>query len=67
MQYAHGISPTTGQPFSPPAAFRTLYRSNAAKHERVNMIEGQCHKCKKWIPMESVKEEDTKVFFCTLF
>lgn len=25
------------------------------------MVEGRCHKCKKWIPLESVKEGDAKV------
>ncbi|KAI0319470.1 hypothetical protein OF83DRAFT_782420 [Amylostereum chailletii] len=61
MQYAHGISSATGRPFSPPTDFRTTPRPKAAKRERTEMVEGRCHKCKKWIPLESVKEGDAKV------
>ncbi|KAF7973816.1 hypothetical protein HWV62_14196 [Athelia sp. TMB] len=63
MQYYHGISPRNGLPFSPPVAFRLSPRPNAsiAKHERVIMLEGKCHKCNKWIGVEGVKEGEAKV------
>ena len=56
-----GISATSHQPFSPPIDFRTTERCDAAKHERPRILEGKCHKCNKWIPVESVKELDIKV------
>ncbi|KAI0027976.1 hypothetical protein K488DRAFT_80910 [Vararia minispora EC-137] len=61
MQYAHGISPVTGAPFSPPVAFRTDPRPKAGQRERHDMRQGKCHKCKKWVDLESVKNVDTKV------
>lgn len=56
-----GISATSHRPFSPPIDFRTTERCNPAKHERSRILEGKCHKCKKWIPVESVKDMDIKV------
>ncbi|KAH0835670.1 hypothetical protein J3R83DRAFT_9424, partial [Lanmaoa asiatica] len=47
-------------PFSPPAAFRTIERQNPAKNERTSIQEGKCHKCKKWILVESIKNIDIK-------
>ncbi|KAI0739479.1 hypothetical protein C8Q80DRAFT_1198985 [Daedaleopsis nitida] len=61
MQYAHGISATTGRPFSPPTAFRTVSRVNPGRHEKARLLEGRCHKCKKWVPVEGVKDVPTKV------
>ncbi|KAI0758654.1 hypothetical protein BD413DRAFT_599210 [Trametes elegans] len=61
MQYAHGISPATGRPFSPPVAFRVTARANPGKHEKTQMMEGKCHKCKKWIAVEGIKDVPTKV------
>lgn len=76
MQYAHGtffnsrahslhvtcqgISSVSARPFSPPVAFRTIERQNPAKNERTNIQEGKCHRCKKWILVESIKNIDIK-------
>ena len=61
MQYYHGISATTGRPFSPPTAFRTVARVNPSKHEKTRIVEGKCHKCKKWVAVEGVKDVEAKV------
>ncbi|KAI0328945.1 hypothetical protein GY45DRAFT_1305770 [Cubamyces sp. BRFM 1775] len=61
MQYAHGISPATGRPFSPPLAFRVVPRPNAGRLEKTQMMEGKCHKCKKWVAVEGIKDVPTKV------
>lgn len=77
MQYAHGmlpslvhlisslrgpgISASTGHPFSPPTAFRTILRTNVGKLEKNEMMQGRCHKCKKWVAVEGVKDVPTKV------
>ncbi|KAI0631589.1 hypothetical protein C8Q77DRAFT_1127766 [Trametes polyzona] len=61
MQYAHGISPATGRPFSPPVAFRVSDRPNAGKLEKTQIMEGKCHKCRKWVAVEGIKDVPTKV------
>ncbi|TFK71388.1 hypothetical protein BDN72DRAFT_958069 [Pluteus cervinus] len=61
MQCAHGISASTGQPFSPPVAFRTAKRPNAGKHERDEIKEGKCHKCTRWVAIEGVKDVQSKI------
>ncbi|OBZ72981.1 Meiotic expression up-regulated protein 26 [Grifola frondosa] len=61
MQYAHGISAMTGRPFSPPVAFRTTLRGSVGKHEKTSLMEGKCHKCKKWVAIEGIKDVPTKV------
>ena len=61
MQYYHGISAATGQPFSPPTAFRTIVRANPSKHEKMHIMEGKCHRCKKWVAVEGVKDVEAKV------
>ncbi|KAL1742633.1 hypothetical protein HDZ31DRAFT_65784 [Schizophyllum fasciatum] len=61
MQYAHGISATTTQPFSPPVRFRQVRRERIAKGERTMIMEGLCHQCKKWVAVEGVKDVEVKV------
>ncbi|KAI5116522.1 hypothetical protein M0805_000588 [Coniferiporia weirii] len=61
MQYAHGISPTTTQPFSPPIAFRTIDRKPNHKNEKLQLLEGQCHRCHEWTPVEGVKCVEAKL------
>ncbi|KAJ3501277.1 hypothetical protein NLJ89_g9411 [Agrocybe chaxingu] len=61
MQYAHGISASTGQPFSPPTSFRTVRRPNPGKKERHQIQQGKCHKCDKWIAVEGIKDMESKV------
>ncbi|EIW52808.1 uncharacterized protein TRAVEDRAFT_78296, partial [Trametes versicolor FP-101664 SS1] len=56
-----GISPATGRPFSPPLAFRTTARQNPGKLEKTELMEGKCHKCKKWVAVEGIKDVPTKV------
>ncbi|KAI9569995.1 hypothetical protein HD554DRAFT_2019302, partial [Boletus coccyginus] len=60
LQYAHGISSVSARPFSPPVAFRTIKRQNPAKNERISRQEGKCHKCKKWVLVDSTKDIDVK-------
>lgn len=69
MQYYHGISPTTGLPFSPPTAFRTHVRPNPGKHERATLREARCHQCRQWVAVEGVKDVEPKVkeiYWCVL-
>ncbi|CDO70671.1 hypothetical protein BN946_scf184761.g9 [Trametes cinnabarina] len=77
MQYAHGkwstiavirviltivgISPASGLPFSPPLGFRIVPRPNAGKLEKTQIMEGKCHRCKKWVSIEGIKDVPTKV------
>ncbi|KAL5501155.1 hypothetical protein ACEPAH_9542 [Sanghuangporus vaninii] len=61
MQYAHGISPITAQPFSPPVAFRVVKRSPNHKNEKHEMLEGKCHRCLEWAPVEGVKCVEAKL------
>ncbi|KAJ3576409.1 hypothetical protein NP233_g438 [Leucocoprinus birnbaumii] len=61
MQYAHGISAATGRPFAPPSAFQLVARPNAAKKERSQILQGKCQKCRKWVPVEGVKDVESKV------
>lgn len=56
-----GISATTGRPFSPPTAFRTVGRPKVGKMEKAYLQEGKCHRCKKWVPVEGIKDVPTKV------
>ncbi|TFK27101.1 hypothetical protein FA15DRAFT_587096, partial [Coprinopsis marcescibilis] len=61
MQYAHGISSTTGLPFSPPLAFRIAPRPNSSKNEKQKIEQGRCHKCLKWVAVEGIKTMTCKV------
>ena len=58
-----GISAFSAAPFSPPMIFRTKPRNQVTKHERSQITEGKCHKCSKWIPLETIKDADVKVWF----
>ncbi|KAG6916613.1 hypothetical protein DXG01_006109, partial [Tephrocybe rancida] len=60
LQYAHGISASTGRPFAPPLSFRTTPRPHAARHERTAIQEARCHKCTRWVPVEGVKDVEAK-------
>ncbi|KAH9995223.1 hypothetical protein BJV77DRAFT_1157854 [Russula vinacea] len=61
MQYFHGIAASTARPFSPPTAFRTTPRQRPGKLERTQMLEGQCHRCVRWVPVQGVKDANAKV------
>ncbi|KAI0286254.1 hypothetical protein BC826DRAFT_1049831 [Russula brevipes] len=61
MQYFHGIAASTARPFSPPTAFRTVPRQRPGKLERTQMLEGRCHRCMRWVPVQGVKDADAKV------
>ncbi|KAI9447082.1 hypothetical protein F5148DRAFT_1252738 [Russula earlei] len=61
MQYFHGIAASTARPFSPPTAFRTTPRQRPGKLERTQMLEGRCHRCSRWVPVQGVKAADAKV------
>ncbi|KAI6018813.1 hypothetical protein EDC04DRAFT_2500756, partial [Pisolithus marmoratus] len=53
------ISALSSTPFSPP----TMKQCNPAKRERTHILEGKCHKCKKWILAESLKDSGINVFW----
>jgi len=61
-----GISAFSAAPFSPPMIFRTKPRNQVTKHERSQITEGKCHKCSKWIPLETIKDADVKVLFVSV-
>ncbi|GAA6001887.1 hypothetical protein JCM10207_002365 [Rhodosporidiobolus poonsookiae] len=61
LSYAHGISNTTGKPFSPPVQTRVVKIDNKSKDNRSEMTEGLCHKCNGWIALLSVKNVDANV------
>ncbi|KAF8808952.1 hypothetical protein BYT27DRAFT_7232550 [Phlegmacium glaucopus] len=61
MQYAHGISASTGRPFSPPTEFCAIPRLNPGKKEKHLIQQGKCHKCTQWIAIEGVKDMESKV------
>ncbi|KAF9523008.1 hypothetical protein CPB83DRAFT_776171, partial [Crepidotus variabilis] len=61
MQYAHGISASTGKPFSPPVAFQITSRPNPGKNEKSEIQQGKCHKCTKWVAIEGIKDMESKV------
>lgn len=61
MQYVHGISPSSALPFSPPTAFRRAKRKVNHKNEKSTLLEGHCHRCGEWAPMEGVKCVEAKV------
>lgn len=56
-----GIAASTARPFSPPTAFRTTQRQRPGKLERTQMLEGQCHRCVRWVPVQGVKDANAKV------
>lgn len=58
---ATGISSKTSIPFSPPIEFRTTPRPDAGTKERKQVIEGKCHVCRKWVPLEGVKDVEVLV------
>lgn len=61
-----GIAASTARPFSPPIAFRTTPRVRPGKLERTQMLEGQCHRCTRWVPVQGVKDADAKVLLLYL-
>lgn len=61
MQYAHGISPTTALPFSPPVAYRLTPRRPNHKNEKTELLEGKCHRCGDWAAVEGVKCVEAKL------
>ncbi|EMR09669.1 hypothetical protein PNEG_01859 [Pneumocystis murina B123] len=76
MNFFHGINPTTALPYSPPVSFRTvpLVTMNAngiskkkkasgftSIPDRKEILEGKCHKCKKWVRVQGIKEQEVKV------
>jgi hypothetical protein len=56
-----GVAASTARPFSPPTAFRTTPRLRPGKLERTQMLEGRCHRCTRWVPVQGVKDADAKV------
>jgi hypothetical protein len=64
---ASGIAASTARPFSPPIAFRTTPRQRPGKFERTQILEGQCHRCMRWVPVQGVKDAEAKVQHLSLF
>lgn len=63
---ASGIAASTSRPFSPPIAFRITPRQRPGKLERTQMLEGQCHRCVRWVPVQGVKDAEAKVLHLSL-
>lgn len=76
MNFFHGINPITALPYSPPVSFRTVplgpvNTNGVLKKKKVTgftsipdrkeILEGKCHKCKKWVRVQGVKEQEVKV------
>ncbi|KAI0258247.1 hypothetical protein BC834DRAFT_103416 [Gloeopeniophorella convolvens] len=61
LRHKIGISAASAQPFSPPTAFRTTQRPRPGKLERTHMLEGRCHRCKRWVAVQGVKDAEAKV------
>jgi len=61
--FSAGISAATGRPFAPPSSFQMVARPNAAKKERSQILQGKCQKCRKWVPVEGIKDVESKVRF----
>ncbi|KAF8487671.1 hypothetical protein JB92DRAFT_2569999, partial [Gautieria morchelliformis] len=61
MQYYHGVSATRCAPFSPPVAQRTVPVARPQSNEKSEILQGRCHNCKQWIPLEGCKIGDLKV------
>ncbi|KTW28176.1 hypothetical protein T552_02035 [Pneumocystis carinii B80] len=76
MNFFHGINPTTALPYSPPVSFRTVplvtINANGVSKkkktsgftsipDRKEILEGKCHKCKKWVRVQGIKEQEVKV------
>ncbi|KAK0567772.1 hypothetical protein OC861_002515 [Tilletia horrida] len=57
MQYQHGISALTGEPFAPPVAVRTMERKvvDVRHAEKETIVEG------KFVPIESFRQIDIKI------
>ena len=62
-----GIAASTARPFSPPTAFRTTPRQRPGKLERTHMLEGRCHRCARWVPVQGVKDANAKVYPASSF
>ncbi|KAH9458206.1 hypothetical protein Pst134EB_010507 [Puccinia striiformis f. sp. tritici] len=61
LSFFHGINNADGLPFSPPVETRRIKRCHVAANEKLELKEGRCHQCNKWVPMEGVKMQDVKV------
>ncbi|GAA5866139.1 hypothetical protein JCM3774_004095 [Rhodotorula dairenensis] len=59
MSYAHGVSNATGKPISPPIKTRVIDLPHSPKDQRSHMVEGLCHKCDAWVPLQSVKNVES--------
>ncbi|KAJ3313121.1 hypothetical protein HDV04_002438 [Boothiomyces sp. JEL0838] len=65
-QFIHGISSSSGTPFSPPTEFRTVWNgtlnSSGPGMSVYLMTEGKCDKCQKWEPLFKNKKRFTHFF-----
>ncbi|EFP78467.2 hypothetical protein PGT21_026494 [Puccinia graminis f. sp. tritici] len=61
LSFFHGINNADGLPFSPPVEIRHVRRCHVAANEKLELKEGRCHQCNKWVPMEGVKMQEVKV------
>ncbi|KAJ3274957.1 hypothetical protein HDV01_001821 [Terramyces sp. JEL0728] len=65
-QFIHGISSSSGTPFAPPTAFRTVWNgtlnSSGPGMSVYLMTEGKCDKCQKWEPLFKNKKRFTHFF-----
>ncbi|CDR98562.1 hypothetical protein [Sporisorium scitamineum] len=61
LQNFHGVSASTGLPFTPPTHFRGKRRTNVKPTERAQIIQGLCHCCHKYIDMQGPKGTEIRV------
>jgi hypothetical protein len=74
MNFYHGISSVTRQPYRNPIQIRKHYPSQLPKLPNASSVssgsstellselhEGLCHNCNQWIPMDSIKNIPVKV------
>ncbi|KAJ7629357.1 hypothetical protein DFH06DRAFT_1225475 [Mycena polygramma] len=61
MHFHHGISASSARPLSPPIDFRVTAREAPKKNERAKVQQGKCHKCLRWVVLETVKDVEVKV------
>ncbi|KAL1924781.1 uncharacterized protein VTP21DRAFT_4435 [Calcarisporiella thermophila] len=60
LHFFHGVSSLNGRPFAPPVAYRyrRVHNSVATSGKptmKEGIYEGQCHRCCKWVAVESEK------------
>ncbi|KIJ44733.1 hypothetical protein M422DRAFT_167779, partial [Sphaerobolus stellatus SS14] len=61
VSFNSGISASRFLPFSPPVSQRTIPVPRPQSNEKSEILQGKCHNCKQWIPLEGCKIGELKV------